>query len=57
LSPGTDVLAHFAGFVTGLALGGILLLFPSAWRNGRVDFAAAILLVGLLVFTSWLAFH
>ena len=57
LSPDTDVLAHFTGFVTGLALGGILLLFPASWRNGKADFAAAILLVGLLLFTSWLAFH
>jgi membrane associated rhomboid family serine protease len=57
LSPGTDVLAHFVGFVTGLALGGILLLFPSAWRKESTDVAAAILLAGLLVFTSWLAFR
>ena len=55
LSPGTDVLAHFTGFVMGLALGGILLLLPPSWRNRKTDSAAAIIFGGALVATGWLA--
>lgn len=55
LSPGTDVLAHFTGLVTGWLLGGLLLLFPSRWQNWRTDAAAAMILGGLLAFTGWLA--
>ena len=57
LSPETDVLAHFTGFITGLALGAVLLWLPSSWQNRRTDSAAAIILAGLLVATGWLAFR
>jgi len=57
LSPETDVLAHFTGFVTGLALGAVLLWLPPGWQNRQTDSAAAIILAGWLVATGWLAFR
>lgn len=57
LSPETDVLAHFTGFVTGLALGGMLLWLPPNWQDRRTDSAAAIIFGGLLAATGWLAFR
>lgn len=57
LSPETDVLAHIAGFLTGLVLGGVWLGLPPRWQNQKSDAAAAIILGGLVVATGWLAFH
>jgi membrane associated rhomboid family serine protease len=57
LSPNTDVVAHFAGFVGGLVLGGLLILLPKTWQNPITDAAAAIIFGGLLLTTGWLAFH
>jgi len=57
MSPGTDVLAHFAGFITGLVFGAILLRLPPSWRTHKTDAAAAILFGGLVVATGWLAFR
>lgn len=57
LSPETDVLAHFTGFIMGLALGVVLLWLPPSWQNRRTNSAAAIILTGLLVATAWLAFR
>lgn len=57
LSPDTDVLAHFTGFVTGLALGGLLLELPPSWQNRRTDAAAGMLFGGVLAVTGWLAFR
>ena len=57
LSPETDVVAHFTGFVAGLALGAILLWLPPGWQNRGTDSAAGIILAGLLAATGWLAFR
>jgi membrane associated rhomboid family serine protease len=57
LSPDTDVLAHFTGFVTGLALGGLLLWLPPNRLNRAADSAAAIVLGALIAATGWLAFR
>ena len=57
LSPETDVVTHFVGFVTGLLLGGLLLLLPRSWRNPKIDLAAGIILCGLMVLSSALAFR
>jgi len=56
LSPETDVVAHFGGFVAGLVLGGILVTLPRSWQNAKADAAAALLFCGLLISTGWLAF-
>jgi membrane associated rhomboid family serine protease len=57
LSPETDVVAHFGGFVAGLALGGLLVCLPPRWQNPWTDTAAAIIFGGLLLATGWLAFR
>ncbi len=57
LSPDADVIAHLGGFVAGLLLGAILLSAPAGWQNSKTDLAAGLIFVGLLVVTSWLAFH
>lgn len=56
LSPETDVVAHFTGFVTGLALGGLLVVLPPAWQNRTTDTLAALLFALLLLTTASLAF-
>ena len=52
LSPGTDVLAHFGGFVTGLLLGSILRLAPRFAHNTAANVVAG-LLFALLVIVTW----
>jgi len=53
LSPGTDVVAHFGGFVTGLALGALLVAAAEFAQKETVNFASA-LLFALLVIWTWL---
>lgn len=57
LSPGTDVVAHFGGFVSGMLLGGVLLWLSPRRQRPKMDLAAAVLLASLVVVTSWLAFR
>ena len=57
LAPGTDVVAHFVGFVIGLALGGIFAWLPAGRQNSKLDLAAGFVFVGLTAATGWLAFH
>jgi membrane associated rhomboid family serine protease len=53
LSPGTDVAAHFGGFVTGLALGGLLVALADIARNTLINLAAGQMFT-LLVIWTWL---
>jgi membrane associated rhomboid family serine protease len=55
LSPGTDIVAHFGGFVAGLVLGGVLMSLPATWQNPKTDAAAAVIFAGLLVASTWMA--
>ncbi len=55
LSPGTDVAAHFGGFVTGLVLGALLVMASDLARNAIVNFASALLFATLVVWTWLLA--
>jgi rhomboid protease GluP len=57
LSPGTNIMAHLGGFVTGLVLGAGLVRMPSRWQNPRTDLVAWLLYGGLTVTTGWLAFR
>jgi membrane associated rhomboid family serine protease len=57
LSPETDVVAHFVGFITGLLLGGILMSLPRSWRNPKINLAAGSILCGLVVVSGLLAFR
>jgi membrane associated rhomboid family serine protease len=55
LSPGTDVAAHFGGFVTGLALGALLVVAAESARNEIINFASALLFATLVIWTWLLA--
>jgi membrane associated rhomboid family serine protease len=56
LSPGTDMIAHLGGFVSGLALGTVLVHAPAGFaRNFTVNLSSGIMLVALVVGTWWLA--
>jgi membrane associated rhomboid family serine protease len=58
LTPGTDVVAHFGGFVTGLLLGGILAFVPAGFLHDAKTNLLSGLLVALLVILTWsLALH
>ena len=52
LTPGTDVLAHFGGFATGLVLGGILTLIPGVAQKAKTNLVCG-LLFALLVIVPW----
>ena len=54
-SPGTDVVAHFGGFITGLVLGSLLALAPRLVHQPLVNFAAGILFTALVIFPWWRA--
>lgn len=55
LSPGSDVLAHLGGFVSGLALGIILRLVPRLSRNSIANLAAGLMFCLLVIYPWWLA--
>ena len=54
-SPGSDVLAHFGGFFTGLLLGSLLTLWPRLARSTAVNLSAGALFCLLVTLTWWLA--
>ena len=56
LAPGTDIVAHFGGFLAGLLLGGILVRAPVAFiQNPKVLVLSVSLLTTLIVLTWRLA--
>jgi membrane associated rhomboid family serine protease len=55
LSPGTDVAAHFGGFVSGVLLGGLLALSVEAARNSLVNLGAGLTFAALVIWTWLLA--
>lgn len=57
LSPGSDVLAHFGGFVSGLLLGSLLTIAPRLSRNAWANAFAGILFCVLVIVPWWLALH
>ena len=59
VSPGTDVVAHLGGFITGLLLGSLLALAPRLTRLPRINLAAGILFAALVILPWWwgLAIH
>jgi membrane associated rhomboid family serine protease len=54
-SPGTDIVAHLGGFITGLILGSLLVLAPQIIHRSHVNLAAGILFAALVVLPWWLA--
>ena len=55
LSPGTDVAAHLGGFVTGLALGALLVVEAEVSRNPLINLAAGLSFAVLVIWTWMLA--
>lgn len=54
-SPESDVVAHLGGFMAGALLGSLLALAPQLAHKPRVNLAAGILFVALIVLPWWLA--
>jgi rhomboid protease GluP len=57
LSPGSDVLAHLGGFISGLLLGGLLLISPRFARNTATNIFAGSAFCLLVMLTWWLALN
>jgi rhomboid protease GluP len=56
VTPGTDIAAHFGGFVTGLLLGATLCWLPPKWsRSSKPNFLSGAFLAALVTMTWWLA--
>ena len=55
LSPGTDILAHAGGFLSGLLLGGVAALLPNLAHRPRVNAFCGFLFAVLVVWPWWLA--
>jgi membrane associated rhomboid family serine protease len=57
VSPGTDVVAHLGGFVSGLLLGLLLALAPPLTQRPRINLAAGMLFAVFVILPWWLALH
>lgn len=55
LAPETDVIAHLGGFLSGLAVGGLLSFSRKAAHNQSVNFAASLMFIALVVIPWWKA--
>jgi membrane associated rhomboid family serine protease len=55
LSPGTDIVAHAGGFMSGLVLGGILTLAPVSSQKSLINLLCGIVFVLLVIVPWWLA--
>ena len=55
VSPGSDVLAHLGGFVSGLALGSALVIGQKLIRNTAANILAGVVFCVLVILPWWLA--
>jgi membrane associated rhomboid family serine protease len=55
LSPESDVLAHFGGFISGIVFGSALAMRPSLARSGIANVLAGIVFCVLVILPWWLA--
>ncbi len=55
LSPGTDIMAHLGGFMSGLLLGAVLALFPGFPRRPAINLLSGLLFTFLVTWPWWLA--
>jgi len=56
-SPGTDLMAHAGGFLTGGLLGGILTVSPRVAQSAIANIVAGALFSLIAVLTWWLALN
>lgn len=56
-SPGTDVVAHLGGFISGLLIGSSLAFAPRLVHRPRINLAAAILFAALVILPWWFALN
>ena len=54
-SPGTDVVAHLGGFVTGLLLGAVLTLAPRLTSRASLNLLAGALFCAIVILSWWFA--
>ena len=54
-SPGTDVVAHLGGFISGLLLGALLAFAPRINHRPWINLAAALLFAALVILPWWWA--
>jgi len=54
-SEGTDVIAHVGGFVFGALIGAVLHFLPNSIRGKLANMMCIFLLIGLTIFTWWMA--
>jgi rhomboid protease GluP len=57
LTPGTDIVAHTGGFVSGLFLGGGLVFVPEVARRKRLNLACGLVFVLLVILPWWRVFR
>jgi membrane associated rhomboid family serine protease len=53
LKPGSDILAHFGGFLAGLAFGGLLAILPERWLQNRATTVFTTILLLLILALTW----
>jgi membrane associated rhomboid family serine protease len=55
LTPGTDVMAHLGGFVSGLVLGALLNLVPTIAQKPKANLLSGLIFALLVIVPWWLA--
>jgi len=55
VAPGTDILAHAGGFISGLLLGGLLSLVPNLAHKREINLAGAVVFALLVEWPWWLS--
>ena len=55
VAPGTDVVAHAGGFVSGIVLGGLLNLRPNLARRTKANLVCGLVFLALVLWPWWLA--
>jgi membrane associated rhomboid family serine protease len=55
LTPGTDVMAHLGGFVSGLVLGALLSLVPATAQKPKANLLSGLVFALLVIVPWWLA--
>ena len=56
-APGTDVLAHFGGFLGGLIFGGVVTLIPNLFKAPKINFLCGLLFALFVLWPWWIALH